>query len=71
MEVAALRTEMKMSNEGLREEIKLRLEASDRHTEQLIRALSDKLEFTIEIRERLASIEPACLVAVAQLTESA
>lgn len=52
-----LRTEMKSSQEALREEIRIRLEASDRYTEQLIRALSDKLEFTIEVRERLASIE--------------
>ena len=57
VEIAALRTDMKGSNEALREEIKLRLEVSDRHTEQLIRALSDKLDFTIEVRERLASIE--------------
>lgn len=56
-EVAALRTEMKISNDALRNDILLRLESSDRHTQQLIKALSDKLDFTIEVPERLASIE--------------
>ena len=53
----ALRTDMNLSIGALRDELKIRIEASDRHTEQLIRALSDKLDFTIEVRERLASIE--------------
>ena len=56
-EIAALRTDKEFSNNALRTKLTLRLEASDRHTEPLIRALFDKLDFTTEVRERLASNE--------------
>ena len=52
-EVGYLRAEMKGSIDALRIEMKLRDEI---HTLAL-RNLSEKLEFTIELRERLASIE--------------
>ena len=60
----SLRTEMKLSHDALREEVKLRhdtlegiIKHGDQRNEQLILALSEKLDFAIDIRERLASIE--------------
>jgi hypothetical protein len=62
--VDSLRSEMKLSHDSLREEMKLRHENlermilhGDERNEQLIRSLADKLDFAIDIRERLASLE--------------
>ena len=60
----SIRQEMKISNQAIREEMKLRQEAleqtiraGDQRNEDLIRGLSEKLDFAIDIRERLASME--------------
>jgi uncharacterized protein YjaG (DUF416 family) len=60
----SMRHEMKTSNDALREEIKLRHEGLERTIREgdernaiLIRNLADKLDYAIDIRERLASIE--------------
>ncbi len=62
--VDSLRNEMKLSNDSFREEMKLRhenlermIQRGDERSEQLIHSLSEKLDFAIDIRERLASLE--------------
>lgn|SRR5487761_569708 len=62
--VDSLRNEMKLSNDSFREEMKLRhenlermIQHGDERSEQLIHSLSEKLDFAIDIRERLASLE--------------
>ena len=52
-EVASLRNEMHLSADSLRTEIRLR----DEKQSQAIQALSDKLGYAIDIRERLAVLE--------------
>lgn len=49
----SLRSEMKLSSDSLREEMKLRDEMSS----QAMQNLSEKLDFAIDIRERLATLE--------------
>jgi len=63
-EVGYLRSETRSSFDALRQEMRLRDEKmeqlirhGDEKSEQAIRALAQKLDDTIEIRERLASIE--------------
>ena len=51
--VESLQHEMKSSNEALRQELRLR----DEMMLQSIKNLSDKLDYTGEIRERLAAVE--------------
>ncbi len=51
--IDSMRDEMKLRNENLERMIKY----GDDRNEQLIRALSDKLDFAVEFRERLANIE--------------
>lgn len=53
----AIRNEMKISNEALRQEMKLRQEATSTQMDQMYRSLSDKIDFTTEMRERMASLE--------------
>lgn len=60
----ALREDLRQTNDALREEIRLRhenlellIKHGDARNEQLILALSSKLDYSMEIRERLASIE--------------
>ena len=55
---------VKVSIDGIRDELKLRNENIERmikygddRNEQLIRTLSDKLDFAIEFRERLSNTE--------------
>ena len=52
-EMGYLRTEVKGSIDSLRNEMKLR----DEMQSQAMRALAEKLDFAIDVRERLASIE--------------
>ncbi len=51
--IHGMRDEMKLRNENLERMINYR----DDRNEQLIRTLSDKLDFAIEFRERLSNIE--------------
>ncbi len=51
--IDGMRDEMKLRNENLERMIKY----GDDRNEQLIRTLSDKLDFAIEFRERLSNIE--------------
>lgn len=51
--VDSLRNEMKTSSDSLRQEMHLR----DEMNAQAMRSLSEKLDFAIDIRERLASLE--------------
>ncbi|MEO6803512.1 MAG: hypothetical protein ABI197_09760 [Granulicella sp.] len=62
--VDSLRNEMKTSLDSLRTEMKLRdekmeqlIRLGDEKNEQAIRNLSEKLDFAIDIRERLATLE--------------
>ena len=62
--VDSLRSEFKQSHDSLREEMRLRhdnlermIKYGDDRNEQLIRALADKLDVAIDVRERLANIE--------------
>jgi len=52
-EVASVRSEMAMGFDSVRTEMRLR----DEKQSQAIQALSDKLAFAIDIRERLAVLE--------------
>ena len=52
-EMGFLRAEMKLRDEKMEHIIRL----GDEKNEQAIRNLSDKLDFAIDVRERLASIE--------------
>jgi hypothetical protein len=52
-EMGYLRSEVKTSIESLRQEMKLR----DEMNAQVMRNLSEKLDFAIDIRERLATLE--------------
>ncbi len=52
-EMGYLRAEMKSSIDALRSEMKLR----DELQSQAMRTLAEKLDFAIDVRERLASIE--------------
>ncbi len=51
--VDSLRNEMKTSLDSMRQEMHLR----DEMNAQALRGLSEKLDFAIDIRERLASLE--------------
>ncbi len=51
--IDSMRTEMQLRNEKLEQMI---LSSDEKHT-QAIRALSEKLDFAIDIRERLATLE--------------
>lgn len=51
--VDSLRNEMKTSLDSMRQEMHLR----DEMSAQAMRSLSEKLDFAIDIRERLASLE--------------
>lgn len=51
--VDSLRSEMNLGHERLEQTIRLGIE----NTNQAIRSLSEKLEFAIDIRERLAALE--------------
>ena len=51
--IDSMREEMKLRNDNLERMIKY----GDDRNEQLVRALSDKLDFAVELRERLANIE--------------
>jgi hypothetical protein len=51
--VDSLRNEMKTSMDSMRQEMHLR----DEMNTQALRSLSEKLDFAIDIRERLASLE--------------
>jgi hypothetical protein len=51
--VDSLRNEMKTSLDSMRQEMHLR----DELNSQALRSLSEKLDFAIDIRERLASLE--------------
>jgi len=49
----SLRAELKLRDEKLRSEI----QSGDAATQELVRSLSQKLDFAIDIRERLAALE--------------
>jgi hypothetical protein len=49
----SLRAELKLRDEKLRAEI----QSGDAATQELVRSLSQKLDFAIDIRERLAALE--------------
>ena len=49
----AVRTEMRLRSENLRAEV----QAGDRITQDAVNALGQKLDFAIDIRERLAALE--------------
>ncbi len=51
--IDSMRTEMQLRNETLEQMI---LSSDEKHT-QAIRSLSEKLDFAIDIRERLATLE--------------
>jgi hypothetical protein len=51
--IDSLRSETKVSLDSLRQEMRLR----DEMTAQALRGLSEKLDYAIDIRERLASLE--------------
>lgn len=51
--IDALREETRLRDERLHSELRLR----DEHMQESVRALSQKLDFAIDIRERLASLE--------------
>lgn len=60
----ASREELKITKDALREEMKLRNESLERtiregeqRTQQLVHSLSEKLDYAIDIRERLAMLE--------------
>jgi hypothetical protein len=60
IEIAAIRTEMRVEMDATRTEIRLRDEKqteATRHLADNIKQLSDKLDYTLQIRERLASLE--------------
>jgi len=59
-----LQKEMQLRDETLRAELKLRdeqlradIQAGDAATQEMVRNLSQKLDFAIDIRERLAALE--------------
>jgi hypothetical protein len=59
-----LQKEMQLRDDSLRAELKLRdeklraeIQSGDAATQELVRSLSQKLDFAIDIRERLAALE--------------
>ena len=53
IEMGSIRTEMKLRDDKMEQIVR----SGDEKNEQAIRNLSEKLDFAIDIRERLASIE--------------